>query len=159
MNVSRRKNSKLMLAGITGICALEVLLTVAGILSVRRMQNTATMIYEHPYTVSNEARAMRSRLLDMKGFIATLLFLMEPSKYDAILMNVQIPLMNGYQATELILRAECPRSATIPIIAMTADVLHEDMVKAAASGMNAHMAKPIDPEQLYHLLKKKILKE
>ena len=73
MNVSRRKNSKLMLAGITGICVLAVLLTIAGILSVRRMQNTATMIYEHPYTVSNEARAMRSRLLDMKGFIATLL--------------------------------------------------------------------------------------
>ena len=73
MNVSKRKNSKLMLAGITGICALAVLLTIAGILSVRRMQNTATMIYEHPYTVSNEARAMRSRLLDMKGFIATLL--------------------------------------------------------------------------------------
>lgn len=52
---------------------MAVLLTIAGILSVRRMQNTATMIYEHPYTVSNEARAMRSRLLDMKGFIATLL--------------------------------------------------------------------------------------
>ena len=50
MNVSKRKNSKLMLAGITGICALAVLLTIAGILSVRRMQNTATMIYEHPYT-------------------------------------------------------------------------------------------------------------
>ena len=44
MNVSKRKNSKLMLAGITGICALAVLLTIAGILSVRRMQNTATMI-------------------------------------------------------------------------------------------------------------------
>ena len=42
---------------------------------------------------------------------------------------------------------------------MTADAFHEDMVKAAASGMNAHMAKPIDPEQLYHLLKEKILKE
>lgn len=86
-------------------------------------------------------------------------FLMEPLKYDAILMDVQMPLMNGYQATELIRRAECPRSATIPIIAMTADAFHEDMVKAAASGMNAHMAKPIDPEQLYHLLKEKILKE
>lgn len=86
-------------------------------------------------------------------------FLMEPLKYDAILMDVQMPLMNGYQATELIRRAECPRSTTIPIIAMTADAFHEDMVKAAASGMNAHMAKPIDPEQLYHLLKEKILKE
>ena len=46
-----------------------------------------------------------------------------------------------------------------PYHAMTADAFHEDMVKAAASGMNAHMAKPIDPEQLYHLLKEKILKE
>ena len=48
MNVSKRKNSKLMLAGITGICALAVLLTIAGILSVRRMQNTASIPTQCP---------------------------------------------------------------------------------------------------------------
>lgn len=83
-------------------------------------------------------------------------FLADAEKYDAILMDVQMPVMDGYRATELIRQADCPRAGTIPIIAMTADAFHEDMVKAAAYGMDAHISKPIDPDQVYRLLVDKI---
>lgn len=73
MNVSKKGNSKTMVAGIAALCILALCITIVSILSIQRMQKTAAMIYDHPYTVSNEARAMRSRLLDMKGFISTML--------------------------------------------------------------------------------------
>ena len=60
--------------------------------------------------------------------------------------------MDGYLATETIRQSDHPLAATIPIIAMTADAFHEDVVKATESGMNGHLAKPIDPELLYQTL-------
>lgn len=76
--------------------------------------------------------------------------------YDAILMDVQMPVMNGYQATETIRKSEHPLAQSIPIIAMTADAFHEDVVRANTSGMNGHIAKPIDPSVLYQILLEKI---
>lgn len=75
-----------------------------------------------------------------------------PGYYDLILMDVQMPVMDGYEATRQI-RASChPRAKDIPILAMTADAFTEDVAKALASGMNSHLAKPIDIDNLYENL-------
>lgn len=77
--------------------------------------------------------------------------------YDAILMDLRMPVMNGYEATEKI-RALTRADADIPIIAMTADAFEEDIRKCKQSGMNAHVAKPIDIQEVERLLDKFIKK-
>ena len=79
-------------------------------------------------------------------------FLAFGDNYDLILMNVQMPVMDGYRATQAIRSSGHPRAGSIPIIAMTADAFHEDVVRAAEAGMDGHLAKPIDPERLYQTL-------
>ena len=79
-------------------------------------------------------------------------FLQEGDAYDLILMDVQMPVMNGYQATRAIRSSEHPKAKSIPIIAMTADAFHEDIVKADEAGMNGHLSKPIDPDRLYQMM-------
>ncbi len=71
-----------------------------------------------------------------------------PGLYDAILMDVQMPVMNGYDATRQIRLLRRPDAALIPIIAMTANAFTEDVKEALDAGMNAHVAKPVDPQQL-----------
>ena len=73
-------------------------------------------------------------------------------QYDLILMDVQMPRMDGYTATRKIRDMENPRKANIPIVAMTANAFDEDRKKAFAAGMNAHVAKPIDMAVLSHTL-------
>lgn len=75
-----------------------------------------------------------------------------PGSFDAILMDIQMPVMNGYEATKVIRSSTHPQSATIPIIAMTANAFAEDIKNALSAGMNAHIAKPIDPQKLYETL-------
>ena len=75
-----------------------------------------------------------------------------PGEYDMILMDVQMPVMNGYEATEAIRRSSHEQAKTIPIIAMTANAFSEDMQHSFAAGMNAHISKPVDMK----LLKKTI---
>lgn len=72
----------------------------------------------------------------------------EPGYYDLILMDVQMPVMNGYDATKAIRQSAHPQAKTVPIIAMTANAFSEDVRDALDAGMNAHVAKPIDMEQL-----------
>src|SRR5262249_31931674 len=69
-----------------------------------------------------------------------------PPAFDVVLMDLQMPEMDGYQATAK-LRAE-PRFATLPIIAMTAHATMEERQRCLAAGMNDHISKPIDPEIL-----------
>ena len=68
----------------------------------------------------------------------------DPLWYDLILMDIQMPNMDGYKATTIIRHLEDPRLSKIPIIAMTANAFAEDKAKAIALGMNAHVAKPFD---------------
>ena len=75
-----------------------------------------------------------------------------PGEYDMILMDVQMPVMNGYEATKAIRRSSHEQAKTIPIIAMTANAFSEDMQHTLAAGMNAHISKPVDMK----LLKKTI---
>lgn len=81
----------------------------------------------------------------------------EPGFYDAILMDVRMPIMGGYEATRSIRALNRPDAQTIPIIAMTADAFSEDIKRCLDSGMNAHTAKPINLNELLSLLKKFIL--
>ena len=75
-------------------------------------------------------------------------------RYDAILMDVQMPVMNGYEATERIRAMDDLAKASIPIFAMTADAFADDKIKARNSGMNEHIAKPIDINIVVELIKK-----
>ena len=87
-----------------------------------------------------------------EGRQALEMFLESGDTYDLILMDVQMPVMDGYKTTEAIRRSGHSRGKTIPIIAMTADAFHEDIVKAGEAGMNGHLAKPIDPDLLYEMV-------
>lgn len=76
----------------------------------------------------------------------------EPGTYTAILMDVQMPIMNGYEAVTAIRALEHPDSEVIPIYAMTANAFSEDIGAALNAGMNGHIAKPIDTKILYEIL-------
>jgi signal transduction histidine kinase len=69
--------------------------------------------------------------------------------YDGILMDVHMPVMDGYEATKTIRAMDRPDAKSVPIIAMTADAFAEDVQRCLDAGMNGHIAKPIDPETLY----------
>ena len=71
-----------------------------------------------------------------------------PGDYDMILMDVQMPVMNGYEATKAIRRSSHELAKTIPIIAMTANAFSEDIQHSLAAGMNAHISKPVDMKML-----------
>lgn len=73
--------------------------------------------------------------------------------YDLILMDIQMPVMNGYEASRAIRRSSHPDANSIPIIAMTANAFSEDVADATAAGMNGHIAKPIDVNALYKIIK------
>ncbi|GAB6042369.1 response regulator [Endothiovibrio diazotrophicus] len=76
--------------------------------------------------------------------------MLERSRYDVVLMDIQMPEMDGLTATRR-LRAD-PRHATVPIIAMTAHAMESDREQSLRAGMNDHVTKPIDPQQLYRML-------
>ena len=80
------------------------------------------------------------------------MFVESPEKYDMIFMDIQMPEMDGYEATRQIRALDFPSAATIPIVAMTANAFNEDIEKSCESSMNDHIAKPID----YDLLLTKI---
>lgn len=76
----------------------------------------------------------------------------EPGTYEAILMDVQMPVMNGYEAAKAIRGLTHPQAEAVKIYAMTANAFTEDVSAALNSGMNGHIAKPIDTELLYQTL-------
>lgn len=80
----------------------------------------------------------------------------EPGTYDAILMDVQMPVMDGYEATREIRKLSHPQAKSMPIYAMTANAFTEDVSAALGAGMNGHIAKPIDTQILYETLQKAI---
>ncbi len=76
----------------------------------------------------------------------------KPGYYQVVLMDVQMPVMNGYEATKEIRKLKNKKLASIPIIAMTANAFTEDKQEALRSGMNGHIAKPIDIQKLFETL-------
>ena len=79
-----------------------------------------------------------------------------PGFYDAILMDIRMPVMDGLKATEAIRALDHPDAKTVPIIAMTANAFDEDVQRSLKAGMNAHLTKPADPEHLYKTLQELI---
>jgi CheY-like chemotaxis protein len=80
----------------------------------------------------------------------------EKGYYDAVLMDVRMPEMDGLEATETIRALDRPDAKNIPIIAMTANAFDEDVQRSLQVGMNAHLSKPVDPERLYQTLEELI---
>ncbi|MDE7428929.1 MAG: response regulator, partial [Lachnospiraceae bacterium] len=76
----------------------------------------------------------------------------EEGYYDLILMDLQMPIMNGYEATSAIRDMSREDIRNIPIVAMTANAFLEDVQRSKACGMNEHMTKPLDIEQLQQML-------
>ena len=82
------------------------------------------------------------------GKKAVELYKNNPTKYDLILMDIQMPIMDGYEATKIIRKL----NSTIPIVALSANAMKEDIEKTKSLGMNEHLSKPIDVKKLYQIL-------
>ena len=78
----------------------------------------------------------------------------KPGDYDLVLMDIQMPVMDGHEATRRIRKLDAPELASIPIIAMTANAFNEDRKAAEACGMNGFISKPVDIEELIQVLKR-----
>ena len=87
------------------------------------------------------------------GRIGVEKFKKNPEKYDAIFMDIQMPEMDGYEATETIRALDLPNAKDVPIIAMTANAFREDIEKCLAVGMNSHVGKPINFEEVLEMLR------
>ena len=79
-----------------------------------------------------------------------------PGRYDAVLMDVQMPVMNGYEAARAIRSLDRPDAKTIPIVAMTANAFADDVKNSMDAGMNAHLSKPINMAVVKETLEKLI---
>ena len=88
------------------------------------------------------------------GVEAVRMFSEASDSYDMIFMDVQMPEMDGYEATKHIRALDVPKAKTIPIIAMTANVFREDIEKCLSAGMNGHVGKPIDFEEVFCQMKR-----
>ncbi|MDR2543820.1 MAG: response regulator [Treponema sp.] len=88
------------------------------------------------------------------GKEAIQMFLGAPGVYDLILMDIQMPEMDGYEATRYIRGLNLPQAKQIPIIAMTANVFREDIEKSRKAGMDNHLCKPLDNDDVIHMLSK-----
>ena len=87
------------------------------------------------------------------GQLAVDMFTAHPAgSYDAILMDVRMPVMDGLAATAAIRALDRPDAKTIPIVAMTANAFDEDVQRSLQVGMNAHLSKPVEPKRLFETL-------
>jgi CheY-like chemotaxis protein len=87
------------------------------------------------------------------GLKAVELYCDAPEQYDMIFMDIQMPEMDGYKATETIRALDLPQAKTIPIIAMTANVFREDIEKCLKAGMNDHLGKPLNIDDMLDKLR------
>jgi CheY-like chemotaxis protein len=77
-----------------------------------------------------------------------------PEKFNAVFMDLQMPVMDGLEATTLIRALPAPEFKKLPIIAMTANVFKEDIERCLAAGMNDHIGKPLNVEEVFNVLRK-----
>ncbi|MFA7169015.1 MAG: response regulator, partial [Sphaerochaetaceae bacterium] len=112
---------------------------------------------DHPINAQITKRIMENAGMTVElaenGRLAVQRFLVsEPGTFSLILMDIQMPVMDGYQATREIRRLPRPDAKTVPIIAMTANAFAEDVKRCIEAGMNAHVPKPIDSELLFRTI-------
>ena len=83
----------------------------------------------------------------------------KPGDFDLILMDIQMPVMDGFEATKIIRQSAHPMAASIPIIALTANAFDEDMKRSVESGMNGHLSKPLDVDEVLRVIAQAVGKE
>ncbi|MDR0856433.1 MAG: response regulator [Clostridiales bacterium] len=88
------------------------------------------------------------------GAVAVQMYAAAPEKYDLIFMDIQMPVLDGYDATRQIRALDIPAAKKVPIVAMSANVFADDVKKSMDSGMNAHIGKPIDIDEVKGALRK-----
>lgn len=115
------------------------------------------LVEDHMLNIEVAKRLLNIKNMEVEvaenGLKAIEAFVTKPDGYfDAILMDVRMPVMDGITATKSIRQLSHRSAKTIPIIAMTANAFDEDVERTRAAGMNAHLAKPIDPQLLYETL-------
>jgi len=93
------------------------------------------------------------------GAEAVRMFRAEPEKYNIIFMDLQMPVMDGYEATRAIRAIGVEKAKTIPIIAMTANVFKEDIDNCIESGMDDHIGKPLDFNAVLHILRRYLFRQ
>ena len=76
----------------------------------------------------------------------------DPGYYDAILMDMRMPEMDGLEATRIIRAMDRADAKSIPIIALTANAFDEDVQRSMQAGLNAHLSKPVEPDTLFEIL-------
>lgn len=113
------------------------------------MEIAQTLLENLGFTV----RGVRNGREALETFAAS-----KPEEYDAILMDLQMPVMDGYTAAREIRACGHVRAGTVPIIALTANAFAEDIAKALSAGMNDHVSKPIDYVRLVDVIRKCINK-
>ena len=124
--VSTEENGQPGLSGMRFLCAEDNELNAEILVSILELEGAECTIYENGKLLVDAFETV------------------QPGEYDAILMDVQMPVMNGYEATKTIRKSKNPLGKTIPVIAMTANAFSEDIGECLAAGMYAHIAKPID---------------
>lgn len=115
------------------------------------------LVEDHPLNVEITKKILGK--LDIQvvcaenGMLATELYQMNaPYYFDLILMDIKMPVMDGIEATKIIRHSARSDSHLIPILAMTADVKEDDVIYYRDKGMNGYIAKPVEPQKLYHIL-------
>ena len=88
------------------------------------------------------------------GQVGVEMFAINPGKYDLVFMDIQMPLMDGFDATKAIRAMDSPCAKTVPIVAMTANAFKEDVEKCRECGMDDHIAKPVDLDLLFAKIRK-----
>ena len=124
--IVRKKENHSVLSGLRFLCAEDNELNAEILEALLTMHNASCTIYPNGAAIVDAFANIR------------------PGDYDAILMDVQMPVMNGMQATRIIRDSDNPLGKTIPIIAMTANAFDSDVRDCLNAGMNLHLAKPLD---------------
>lgn len=124
---------------------------------LQHLSGTILIVEDHPMNAEIASRIIRKTGLEVRsaenGKLAVERFSASlPGEFKAILMDIQMPVMDGYEATRAIRALDREDARTVPILAMTADAYQEDISRCMAAGMNGHISKPLDQHELYRKL-------
>lgn len=125
--------------------------------SVQLAGKRVLLVEDHPLNAEIATRQLEKQHMQIEhaenGKIAVELFERSPrSYYDAVIMDIRMPVMNGIEAAKAIRNMKRPDAKTVPIVAMTANAYDEDVRRSFSAGMNAHLSKPINPDELFGTL-------
>lgn len=129
-------------------------LSQIGILDSGEQRNTAIDHFLQKLTIYTKADSccIFEHINNDNGAVCVQKFQSAPQNYDAVLMDLQMPVMDGIHATTVIRGMNLPEAHTIPIIAMTANAFQEDIQKCINAGMNLHLSKPVHIKKLLEAL-------